>query len=129
MSRHAIVLWNEADQKKAWSYIAQAPVGTRLEFKTPKRSIPQNDRLWLLLTEVARQLDWHGSKYTPEEWKDFFMHAFRGEKWMPAEDSGMVPIGRSTSQLGKDEFGEFMALIEAFCARHAIKLPWADEVK
>lgn len=54
------------------------------------------------------------------------MHAYRGEKWMPFEDGGMVPIGRSTSDLGKDEFGDLMALVEAFCARQNIGLPWVE---
>lgn len=127
MSRHTLHIWSEADRKRARQYVEQAPPGTRLEFKAVKRSLPQNDRLWSLLTEVSRQLVWRDQKYTPEEWKDYFMHAYRGEKWMPFEDGGMVPIGRATSQLSKHEFGELMELIEAFCARQNISLPWAQE--
>lgn len=126
MTRHLITLWNASDRQRARQYVEQAPDGTRLEFKAIKRSLPQNDRLWLLLTEVSRQVTWHGQKYTPEEWKDYFMHAYRGEKWMPFEEGGMIPIGRSTSQLGKHDFGELMTLIEAFCARQDIKLPWVE---
>lgn len=124
MSRHVLALWNESDRKRAWQAIAKSPEGTRLEFKGPQRSTRQNDRLWLLLSIVSDKLDWHGQKYTAEEWKDYFMHAYRGEKWMPAEDGGMVPIGRATSTLAKGEFSELMELIEAFCARQNIGLPW-----
>lgn len=127
MSRHVIVLASDAEREKAALYLRVAPPGTRIEFKGPKRTLPQNDRLFLMLTEVSRQLQWHGQKYRPEEWKDYFLHALRGEKWMPAEEGGMVPIGRSTSDLDKAEFGELMDLIECFCARHAVKLPWHEE--
>lgn len=79
-----------------------------------------------MLTEVSHQLSWHNQKYTPEEWKEYFMHAYRGEKWMPFEDGGMIPIGRSTSSLSTAEHCEFTALIEAFCARHNVRLPWDE---
>jgi len=126
MSRAALIMNGDAEKAKAISWCRQAPYGTRVEFRGPKRTTPQNSRLWLLLTAVATQLSWHGQKYSPEEWKDYFMHAYRGEKWMPSEDGGMVPIGRSTSQLAKDEFGELMEMIEAFCTRQDIVLPWTD---
>ena len=125
MSRAALVLSSNDIRKRAIDWIQKAPFGTRVEYKAPKRSIPQNDRLWLILTAVSK-LDWRGQKYSPADWKDYFMHAYRGEKWMPAEDGGMVPIGRSSSDLSKHEFGELMELIQAFCARQNIKLPWDE---
>ncbi len=125
MTRHLVTLYSDSDRARATACVNSALTGTRLEFKGPVRSIPQNDRLWLMLTIISK-LDWHGQRYTPDEWKDYFMHAYRGEKWMPAEDGGMVPIGRSTSQLSKHEFGELMTLMEAFCARQNINLPWVE---
>lgn len=126
MSRHIITLHSTADRERALKYTVDALYGTRIEFRDPKRSLPQNDRLWLILDRVSK-LSWHGQHYTSEEWKDYFMHAYRGEKWMPFEEGGMIPIGRSTSTLGKTEFGELMTLIEAFCARNNIALPWDEE--
>lgn len=125
MTRTLLVLNNDEIRQKAAGWVSKAPVGTRIEFRAPKRSLPQNDRLWLLLGAVAK-LEWRGQKYSAGEWKDYFMHAYRGEKWMPAEDGGMVPIGRSTSKLAKDEFGELMTLIEAFCSRNGVALPWDE---
>lgn len=122
-----LVLWNEAMKAKAKEWIDKAPKDTRITFKGPKRTIPQNDRLWVLLTIVADNLVWHGQKYTPEEWKDYFMHALRGEKWMPFEDGGMIPIGRSTSALSKEEHGDLQTLIEAFCARQGIDIGEPDK--
>ncbi len=118
-------LYSDEDRKRVRTYISSAPVGTRVEFKEAKRSAEQNDRMWLILGKVSK-LDWHGQRYTEAEWKDYFMHALRGEKWMPLEDGGMVPIGRSTSKLSKAEFSELMTLMEAFCARQGINLPWVE---
>ncbi len=120
-----MTVYTDDERVKAATHIKSAPPGTRLEFKPPKRSIPQNERMWLILTAISK-LEWHGQRYTPEEWKDYMMHAYRGEKWMPAEDGGMVPIGRSTSDLSKQEFGELMELMESFCARQNISLPWVE---
>jgi hypothetical protein len=122
MSRATLFLNSEADRKKAAAWARQAPPGTRVDFVENKRSVPQNDRMWALLTAVADQLEWHGQKYDTAAWKDYFMHAYRGEKWMPAEDGGMVPIGRSTSKLTKEEHSELTALIEAFCARQGVDI-------
>jgi hypothetical protein len=126
MGRALVTLYHKHDIERAMRWVANAPKGTRLEFKAPKRTIPQNARLWLMLTAISR-LDWHGHRYSPEAWKDYFMHALSGSRWMPGEDGGMVPIGRSTSNLSVDEFGDLMTLIEAFCARQGVALPWDDE--
>lgn len=126
MSRHLITLWNTSDRKRAHQYIEQAPDMTRVEFSEKKTSGTQNDRMWLILEKVSN-LEWHGQRYNEAEWKDYFMHAYRGEKWMPFEEGGMIPIGRSTSKLSKAEFSELMTLMEAFCARQGISLPWDQE--
>ena len=51
MSRAVLVLATAMDRAKAIRWIAKAPWNTRLELRAPKRTLPQNDRLWLLLTE------------------------------------------------------------------------------
>jgi len=125
MTRQLVTIYSPADKAKAWNCLKAAVPGTRLEIKAPKRSLPQNDRLWLILSKIAK-MEWRGERYTESEWKDFFMSAYRGEKWMPDEDGRMVVIGRSTSDLSKQEFGELLELIEAFCARQNINLPWVE---
>lgn len=125
MTRHLLTIYTAKDRDRAYSYIRQAPAGTRVEFSEEKRSISQNERMWLILQKCSC-LIWHGQTYTEAEWKDYFMHAYRGEKWMPFEEGGMIPIGRSTSKLSKAEFSELMALMEAFCARQNIDLPWIE---
>tara|TARA_R110002111_G_scaffold170741_3_gene236437 strand:+ start:288 stop:668 length:381 start_codon:yes stop_codon:yes gene_type:complete len=121
MSRYQFTIRNSNRESLARKLMS-LPNGWRVEFKETKRTIPQNDRMWVFLTAVSTQLTWHGQRYTPEEWKDYFMHTLSGGRFMPAEDGGMVPIGRSTSKLGKQEHSLLTEIIEGFCERNGVIL-------
>jgi len=129
MNRHIIILNSESDRIEAMKIITNSKPGLRLEFKESKRSNAQNNRMWPALNAISRQFLWHGAHWEDHEWKDYFMHAYRGEKWMPYEDGGMISVGRSTSDLSKAEHSKLMSLIEAFCARHDVALPWDREAQ
>lgn len=122
MSRALITLYGAADRSRATNLIAQAPSGTRVEFKATKRTIPQNDRMWAMLTDVARQLPWHGQKLTPDDWKLIFLDGLKGEvRTVPnLEGNGFVSLRRS-SDLSKDEMSNLIDLIAAFGAEHGVE--------
>lgn len=122
MSRYLLTIRTEKDRAKAAEWLARLPIGWRVEFKETKRTVPQNDRLWAMLTAISTQLTWHGHRYSPEDWKDYFMHAMNGGRFMPSEDGGMIPIGRSTSKLGKQEHSLLMEIIEGFAERQGVEL-------
>lgn len=111
-----------AKRATAHNWIDRAPHGSTITFKRPNRTTPQNQRMWVLLTAIATQCIWHGQRYAQEDWKDYFMHMLQGGRFMPSEDGGMVPIGRSTSKLDKADHSDLTMLIEAFAARHDIEL-------
>lgn len=123
MSRVLIVIRSETDRQKIGRWAAQAPLGTRVEMKAPRRSIPQNDRMWAMLTDVATQAPWHGLKLSPDDWKLVFLDALKREvRMVPNLDgNGFVSLGRSSSDLSKAEMGDLMALIEMFGAKHGVK--------
>jgi NinB protein len=123
MSRALITIRGTADRMRACRLIEQAPFGTRVEFKAVKRTIPQNDRLWAMLTDVSRQLVWHGQKLRPDDWKIVFIDALKREKrCVPAiEGDGFVDLGRSSSDLSKSEMSELIELIAAFGSQHGVK--------
>ena len=79
MGRALITLRNKADRERASKWIADAPAGTRLEFKASKRSLPQNARMWAMLTDVATQVKWHGISLTPDDWKLVFLDGLKRE--------------------------------------------------
>lgn len=122
MTRAVIVLTQETERQKAARWAAQLPPGTRVEFKAPKRSIPQNDRMWAMLTDVATQLKWHGLRLTADDWKLIFLDALKREvRMVPNLDgNGFVSLGRSSSDLSKQEMTDLIDLISAFGANHGV---------
>ena len=123
MARALIVLNSTAAREKATRWIAGAPFGTRVEFKASKRTLPQNDRMWAMLTDVAQQLEWHGLRLTPNDWKLIFLDALKQEvRIVPNIDgTGFVNLGRSSSDLSKGEMSDLIEIIHAFGARHGVK--------
>jgi hypothetical protein len=122
MSRALVVCYSHADRRKAADWCMKAPSGTRIEFKAAKRSLDQNSRMWAMLTEVATQIPWHGMKLTPDDWKLLFLDALKREvRMMPNLDgNGFVSLGRSSSDLSKEEMGELLDLIDAFGTQHGV---------
>ncbi|MBB4063639.1 recombination protein NinB [Gellertiella hungarica] len=113
MDRALFVLNSHEDKAAAIRIIQGASKGCRVEIKATKRSLPQNDLMWALLTEVSRQLDHAGRKYEPAEWKAIFLHAFGREiTFLPSLDKKtFLPIELSSSDLSKDEMTEFLEFI------------------
>lgn len=122
MTRYVITVHKDADRLRAASWVAKAPQGMRIEFKAAKRSIPQNDRMWAMLTDVATQLAWHGRKMTPDDWKLVFLDGLKRElNIVPNLDgTGFVNLGRSSSDLGKGEMSDLIELIIAFGTQHGV---------
>ena len=122
MSRALVVVRCNADRNLIRAWAAQVPDLTRVEFKAPKRTVPQNDRMWAMLTEVARQTDLHGVKLTADDWKLVFLDALKRElRMVPNLDgTGFVNLGRSSSDLSKQEMGDLMELIAAYGASRGV---------
>lgn len=118
-----LVLAGPIIRVRAQHWIEIAPAYTRVTFEGPKRSLDQNSAMWLWLTAISEQLDWHGQKYTADDWKDYMMHALRKARWMPDEDGGMLPIGLRSSKLSKAQMSDLLELIMAFAARHSVTIP------
>ena len=122
MSRAFITLRGTADRVRAHNWIAKAPFGTRVTFKATKRSPAQNDRMWAMLTDVATQVEWYGRHLRADDWKLIFLDALKRElRVVPNIDgSGFVNLGRSSSDLSKEEMSELIELIAAFGANHNV---------
>ena len=123
MSRALVILNSPAERHKAADWAMRLPLGTRIEFKEPKRSVPQNDRMWAALTDVATQVPYHGIKLTADDWKLIFLDALKREvRMVPNLDgTGFVSLGRSSSDLSKQEFSDLLELIAAFGAEHGVQ--------
>lgn len=123
MSRALLILDNAAARKKASEWVFKAPRGTRVEFKKARRSLPQNDMMWSLLTDVAAQKEHNGRRYSPDQWKVLFMHACGREvQFIPSLDnSTFLPWGQSSSDLSKEEMSELIDFIMAWGAENGVE--------
>ncbi len=91
-----------------------------LVVKPETRSLAQNSRLWAMLTDISRQVDWYGNKLTPEEWKDVFSAALKKQKVIPGLDGGFVVCGQRTSRMTRAEMSELQELMAAFGAERGV---------
>lgn len=122
MSRALVILHRKADRDRVIAWARKAPWGTRITFQAAKRTSDQNARMWAMLTEVARQVKWHGQRLSADDWKLIFMAALKQElRIVPNLDgTGFVQLGRSSSNLSVAEMGDLMDLIAAFGAREGV---------
>lgn len=122
MSRALVILDRASDRERVQAWAIKAPWGTRVTFQEAKRTSEQNARMWAMLTEVARQVKWHGQRLSADDWKLVFLSALKQElRIVPNLDgTGFVQLGRSSSSLSVGEMGDLMDLIAAFGAREGV---------
>lgn len=121
-----LVLHSDAMRAKAVRWVCAAPRDTAIVFRKPKRTLPQNDKLHAMLTELAPQVEWGGKRRSVEDWKDIFTAALKsqqsGLEVVPGIEGGFVLLGMHTADLRKDDFADLITLVEMFCARRGIML-------
>ena len=127
MARNIIILANDALRAKAMQYVRLAPPNSRVEFKGPQRSTDQNAKMWACLSDIARQLGWHGKKLTADNWKVMFLDALRRhhkEELLAVpnlDNTGFVDLGKSSSDLSKEEMADLITLILQFGDAHGVE--------
>ena len=129
MSRVLFVLWDNTTRAMALEAIKSAPDNSRVEIKGPKRTLPQNSRMWAMLTDVSRQYVHMGQTYDADDWKHLFLHAVgRETRFVPALDGrGFVPIGASSSDLDVGEMSDLIECMYAWGAQNGIV--WSEPDK
>ena len=93
-----------------------------LEAKPETRSTAQNSLLWSALTDLSRQVVWHGMKLSPDDWKCMCTAALKKQRHVPGLDgNGFVVLGESTSKMTKAEMTELIEFIHYTGASHGVK--------
>lgn len=122
MSGQTVILSNSFKRKQAHKLIDCAPYGHVISIKPPTRSGAQNDKMWALLSDIARAKP-EGRRHTAEIWKCLFMaacgHAVQFEQGL---DGAPFPIGFRTSRLPKEQMSDLIEFIHAYAAKHGVKL-------
>jgi len=122
MSRATLILSNQAIRDRAKHWVDIAEDGTRVEFKRPKRTLPQNDRMWAMLTDIAGQVEWAHGKLTPDDWKLVFLDALDRETRVTfsLDGKGLVVLSQSSSDLSKEEMSDLIELMHKFGAEKGV---------
>ena len=92
-----------------------------LTIEEQKRSTEQNALLWSVLSDLAKQVQWHGEKLTKEEYKDLLTAGLKKQRAIPGIDGGFVVLGTSTSKMTKAEMSELITLAHAFGDERNVK--------
>lgn len=103
--------------------VRDAPLGYVVEVKQKTRSVPQNSRMWAILSDISKQVEWHGRKLSEEEWKIIFTAALKRQIAVPNIDgTGFVVLGYQTKKMTTDEMNELQELMSAFAVEHNVTL-------
>lgn len=119
-----ITLDNRARREWAKQLVEGAPDGYECIVRQKKRSNPQNDRMWAMLTDVSRSKP-QGLEYTPEIWKAVFMQACGHEqRFLMGLDGNPFPAGFRSSKLNKAQMSDLMEFISAWGSENGVR--WTE---
>ena len=109
--------------------IQAGPVEVALRRPGQKRTSDQNRKLWPMLADIAKQVQWpvNGAMghLPPEDWKDVLTAGLDSEQRVAQGiNGGFVMLGRKTSRMKKAEFAELIELIYVFGAEHGVA--WSE---
>ena len=104
--------------------LLNAPDGYCVEVKPKTRSLEQNSRMWAMLGDISKQVEWYGRKLTPQNWKDIFSASLKKQEVVPGLEGGFVVMGQSTSSMTIAEMTELQELMMAFASQRNVN--WSD---
>lgn len=87
-----------------------------------KRSNEANRRLWLIYHLMADKLRPQGQAYSAETWHVYMKQRYLGCDDVRMPNGKVIPIPRSTADLGTDKFNEYMYAVEAWANEHGVYL-------
>lgn len=91
-----------------------------------KRTGLQNKTLWFILNCIADQLKISGSHYTSNCWHVYFRQRYLGCVDITIPNGSIISMPRSTADLNKEEFSEYLEKLMAWCSAHDVILPEID---
>ena len=92
----------------------------------PTRNNDQNARLHAMLSDLAKQVEWHGQKFTGEVWKRLCVASYLRENnespiLVPSLDgNGVDIIYEKTSKMSKKVMSELIEWVSCFGAENNV---------
>lgn len=105
--------------------LAGKQVRLRVDEKKPTRTLEQNDLMWTILGDIARQVQWPvdgGLQYLePEDWKEILTAGLRkSQRVARGIEGGFVMLGQRTSRMSISEMSDVIELAYAFGAERGV---------
>ncbi|MCY1397756.1 NinB protein [compost metagenome] len=120
-------LATESDRARLMGQIAAMDLSRPLSvtISDEKRSDASNRRMWGMLRDVARQVEWYGQHLKDEDWKHIFSSSVEKQRAVPGLDGGFVVLGLSTRKQSQKWFSDMFEVMEAFAAERGVK--WTQQ--
>lgn len=115
------------------SVIERAGKKLEITVKEPTRSSDQNKRLWGMLGDISKQVQWSVNgkmRYlSSDDWKDIFSASLKQEQEVTPtiNGTGFVFLGQRTSKMTKQEMSDLQTLIQAFGDERGVQ--WSERVE
>jgi len=128
MANPTFPLRNEMDRQRAIACLQKIDLdaGWTWTMREEVRSDQQNRRMWAMLRDISRQVEWYGQKLKDEDWKHIFSASVEKQRAVPGLDGGFVVLGISTRKQSKKWFNDMFEVMEAFAAERGVKFTTAD---
>ncbi len=124
---HSTILNSTLSRERAKLLIERAPAGYVASVTEPRRTMPQNDRMWAMLTDVSIAMP-EGRRHTPDDWKAIFMNACGWEvQFLEGLDGRPFPSGFRSSRMTKPQMGDLLDYIGSYGDQHGVV--WARQEK
>ena len=123
---HTFVLNHPMARRNALEAVQKAPEGFSVVVREPTRNILQNAALHAALTDIARQVKWHGKDLSVDVWKRLCTAAWLREEgespeMVPALDGkGFDVVFERTSQMSVKQMSRLIEWVYAFGAENGV---------
>lgn len=131
MTARRFSIRDPAIRQRAAEYVAGLPVdGEPFEVVVAPfeetRNGEQNSKLWAMLTDISRQVQWpvngHMQRLSKEDWKDVLSAGLeQGQRIAQGIEGGFVMLGSRTSRMKKKRMAELIELIQFFGDSHGVR--------
>ncbi len=121
-------LASDSDRARLMGYLSGLDLSKPLSvtIADEKRSDASNRRMWAMLRDIARQVEWYGQKLKDEDFKHIFSASVEKQRAVPGLDGGFVVLGLSTRKQSQKWFSDMFEVMEAFAAERGVKWSQAD---
>lgn len=128
MAEVRMPLDSESSRQKAILLLRRVDLqaGMAWSLSEEARTDAQNRRMWAMLRDISRQVEWYGQKLSSEDWKHVFSASVEKQRAVPGLDGGFVVLGISTRRKPKAWFSDMFEVMQAFAAERGVKFSTAD---